>query len=162
MFAEDTGLYFYSAWLQADAAIFAIVFIFFIYKLQSIENNISSSLSIIYSQGSKEYIITAFNIIKTTDDRSGQIKESTRPYFKEILENLVEALDFKDKVPIIFKPIFIILPMVLMVSSILLLSSNELHSCGTYIEMSGFGTLLIIQAFSIYYMLNIIRKLIYN
>lgn len=42
MYSDTTGLYFYSAWLQANAAIFAIVGIFAIYKLQTLTNKIDN------------------------------------------------------------------------------------------------------------------------
>jgi len=56
-FSKNSGLYFFSSLLQADAAIFAIVGIFVIYKLQSVQSKIDSIRNYLLGQ-----------IGKTTDE----------------------------------------------------------------------------------------------
>ncbi len=54
MVSEQTSLYFFSAWLQADAAMFAIVGLFAVYKLQSLEGALDEFVG-----GSKRFKLTA-------------------------------------------------------------------------------------------------------
>jgi len=51
MISEQNGLYFFSAWLQANAALFAIVGIFTVYKLQSLEGTITSAKALLQHMG---------------------------------------------------------------------------------------------------------------
>ena len=162
MFAQDTGLYFYSAWLQADAAIFALVFIFFIYKLQSIENTITNIMSVIHSGESEPMNSEALNIIKGKDAPSDYIDENRVQKWKDILESLGEPRDAKNKIYRLFKPILVILPIILLLISILLLFSSVLHCQGALVEGCVFGLFLFIQLILIVKMVNIIRDMLIN
>ncbi len=78
----STFHYFFSAWLQADAALFAIVGIFVVYKLQSLETVIQSARSTLFNLTGVHYlkieefensnesvrlkIITAFETVQVT------------------------------------------------------------------------------------------------
>ena len=160
MFAEDTGLYFYSAWLQADAAIFALVFIFFIYKLQSIENTITNIMSVIQSGKSKSMSSEALNIINGKDTPLDYIDKKRVQYWKDILESLGEPRDAKNKIYRLFKPILVMLPVVLTITSIFLILSKVLHSQAIFIEMIGFGILLVVQISLITKMIKIIGEML--
>lgn len=162
MFAQDTGLYFYSAWLQADAAIFALVFIFIIYKLQSIENTINSISAMIHNDRGRSVTIAFLDTMKDSNARARFIEQMPNQSWRDLLTSLGNAYDDKMKIPLLYEPTFKMLPIVLLLSSILLLLSNFLHTHGTLIEMGGFGVLLTVQIYLITKMINIIRNLMFN
>lgn len=160
MFTQDTGLYFYSAWLQADAAIFALVFIFIIYKLQSIENTFNSISAMIHNDRGRGITLDYLNTMKDKNARARFIEQLPNQAWRDLLENLGKAYDDKMRIPMLYKPTFKMLPLVLLLSSILLLLSNVLHSYGAFVEIGGFGLLLTVQIYLITKMTNIISNLL--
>ena len=97
MLSEQTSLYFFSAWLQADAALFAIVGIFGIYKLQSLENTINSAMATFpFLSGIREEEVTAFA------GKDGDGKKEMIEHFKEIkpvYRNLYFWMKATEKIP---------------------------------------------------------------
>ena len=95
--SEQTSLYFFSAWLQADAALFAIVGIFGIYKLQSLENTINSAMATFpFLSGIREEEVTAFA------GKDGDGKKEMIEHFKEIkpvYRNLYFWMKATEKIP---------------------------------------------------------------
>ncbi|MCH7928830.1 MAG: hypothetical protein IID03_12755 [Candidatus Dadabacteria bacterium] len=160
MFAEDTGLYFYSAWLQADAAIFALVFIFIIYKLQSIENTYNSISAMIHNDKGKSLTLDFLDTMKNKNARVRFIEQMPNQSWRDLLESLGKAYDDKLEIPKLYKPLFKMLPLVLLLSSILLLLSNVLHNQGVLIELTGFSLLLLVQISLISKMIKIISDML--
>ena len=162
MFSQDTGLYFYSAWLQADAAIFALIFIFIVYKLQSIENTIHSITAMIHNDRNRSVNISFLDIMKDPDARARSIENTPNESWRNLLESLGKASDDKSKIYALIKPTFWILPIVLFLTSILLLLSNVLHNNDSLAEFVGFGVLLAFQLYLIFKMTKIIRNLMFD
>jgi hypothetical protein len=81
MISEQNGLYFFSAWLQANAALFAIVGIFTVYKLQSLENTITSAKALLQHMGGIADVDIANYAYKDSDGKEKMLESFIKSPF---------------------------------------------------------------------------------
>lgn len=168
MFSEYTGLYFYSALIQSNAALFAVVGIFVIYKLQSLENMIDTmptKLSYVFSGVVLHPKITEFavggkvirqNIISTYEATDNSTARNAVILFKRWMY-LIEAIrptKKKIKLPMLLMGIGIVL------NSILIVLSEPIHNCLGYLEIVIFAAIIIYQSVIIYTIYRTIKGLV--
>jgi|GEM_PF-2409295 len=105
----STFHYFFSAWLQADAALFAIVGIFVVYKLQSLETVIQSARSTLFNLTGVHYLkIEEFEnsnesvrlkIITAFENSTGDYDKSIARQFRLMLFSMDRSGEIKDLLP---------------------------------------------------------------
>jgi len=157
-FSENTGLYFFSALIQANAAIFSIIGVFYIFRLQSIQSAISDIFNALYNENIniREYAEQFKN--KNSDDKKLfvnklSVEDPISNYYKNWLEYELEQNDIKDKIknPLITTVILIVLQI------IFLIISNGIHSSGIWFESISY---LLIGLFQIYVLVIVVNSII--
>ena len=163
LFSENTGLYFYSALVQSNAALFSILAIFIIFRLQYISSSIMSIRSELMgvnpmvadraraffehdSEGRKHFIES---IITNIDH-----------YIKQLYINADKHLDEREKIKEMYLRPMILLLLIIMFQVILLLLASGIHSIGAIHEASVFGFVIIVQIFALILILKNIKKMI--
>ncbi len=150
LFSENTGLYFYSTLVQANAAIFSILSIFFIFRLQYVNSRITSI---------RQELISINNPIANRARLFFQMDLSRRQDFidkfsgaieiKELYQNahhfLLNKQSLKSRLVIPASS----LSLVVIIQSILLLLASAIHGAGYILEASFFLFTLITQIWSL-------------
>lgn len=161
-FSDSTGLYYYSAWLQTNAALFAIVFIIAVYKLQSLQNYISEIKSGII-QGSTNYIdgelMRMFFDPKTRDKA---IESEKDEYWKNELIVMKNSIEKRKDIRVRVKPLFILLPISLILNGALIIISSYLHKLGFWFELVPLFVILIFQIFLVIKLTIVTRNIFYR
>ena len=130
-FTESTSLYIYSAFLQANAAIIAILGLFIIYKIQSLQSSIDiikSEMMRNQSLESHPKVIADFDtaLINKKEEIYKDLEKQKSfylPYFKIWLDNSIGISNLKNLItnPTIF------LTTVIIIDGICLLICSNLH-----------------------------------
>jgi len=161
-FTENTGYYFFSSLLQANAAIFSIFGVFFIYRLQTLNSSISEIFnSLIMTAGSsigREEAQKFKNL--TLEDKEKNLikyKDSNHVWSHEFInwynyEKKIEIIK-----PLIKKPTIILITLIIFQAAFVLLSS-DIHSIGLILEITTF----IINLFCEAYILIILGQTIFQ
>jgi len=158
-----TGLYFYSALLQADAAILAIIGLFVTFKLQTIQliiNNLRERITaLLYSEENPRERIRMLGIIKNFDESSLREKSEFAERHKQeqagSLSYLIDEIPYNEKMEILKKGFiapsyFIAILISLCIVGIILAST--IHSLSCLLEVTTFcfvGFLHILMFFSV-------------
>lgn len=157
-FSEYTGLYFFSTLIQANAAIFSIVGVFYIFRLQSIQSAIANIFNALYNEDPNiRRMAQEFNI-KIIEDKKSYVESISgndyiSNYYKNWLNYELDLNDIKIKIK---QPLVTI--MVLIIFQILfLLITNGLHTLGFLYEMIAF---IIVTLFQIYVLINVVSSII--
>lgn len=162
IFSDSTGLYFYSAWLQANAAMFAIVFIFAVYKLQSLQNAISNiKTGIVYNapfQINGEMMRMFFDPL-TRDEAINSVEDK---YWVNELEVMSNSIKSRKKIRKLVKPIFILLPISLIANGMMITISSNLHNMGYYFEAVPLFAILIFQIYLVIKLTIVTKKIFYR
>ena len=158
-FTENTGYYFYSSLLQANAAIISIFGVFFIYKVQSLQSSISEIFNSICSINSiaMDYArkFKLMNLDQKKDKMKDYNNENTgSKFYRQWYENEVSLVKIKEK---IVKP-SILLTTAIILQSIFLLLSNDIHLQGGIYEVISFLLTIIYES----YVLILLSKTIYE
>ena len=161
-FTGNTGLYFYSALLQANAAIFSIVGVFYIFRLQSINSAISEFFFLLTSQGSaiREEAIKFRNA--STTDKEAKVKKLSM--FKDgitfeysrwlILEK--ELLQLRKK----YIPPITNLTFLIVFEIFFLLLSETIHNIGGCTEYLSYSIVSVFQIYILITMMFSIKETI--
>jgi hypothetical protein len=146
-FSTSTSLYFFSAFLQANAAILSIVGLFIIFKIQSLQSLI-------------DIIEFANSDLKEKQKKYAKISydKYTMKKLSEWIEKENRIIDIKDmiKIPTILLSIGII------TSGIGLIFSNFLHNSSFQYEASVLYSFLLYEIFTLYFVIKIIFKISYT
>ena len=136
-FSDSSSLYLYSALLQANAAIIALIGVFFIYKFQALQNDIDSIRSFMLKEDGmrgqyiRYHLFYKLNLYlkkkKLIEQKSDLFFDNYNEWF--IKELQVAQLKLKLKSPILF------LAYVLISNAILLFFSTYLHNNFIVIEI---------------------------
>ncbi|MFA5804799.1 MAG: hypothetical protein WC879_09140 [Melioribacteraceae bacterium] len=158
-FTENTGYYFYSSLLQANAAIISIFGVFFIYKVQSLQSLISDIFNS-YCQISSSAMDYALKFkAMDLEQKKERLKanNSDNPvskFYKQWYEAEVNLVKIKEK---IIKP-SILLSTAIILQSIFLLLSNDIHLQGSGYEFISFLLTILYES----YVLILLSKTIYE
>ncbi len=158
-FSYSTGLYFFSALVQANASILAIVGVFMIFKIQSIQssidmikNKLSKSIGPI-AVNKLEDLLNKYNM-KEFDDKAKNILETpTCNYWKE-KHNTIKNIKESIKTPTI------LLIFGTGICALFLMLANFIHSLGFHIESQILLSVLIFEFISLYTVYDAIKKAI--
>ena len=162
-FSENTGLYFYSAFIQANAAIFSIVGVFFVFRFQSIKSSISENRNLFNNAGEEvKKFAQSFEEL-SNEGKEIEVKRMQGNYaltnaYRKWLQLEKELTSVKSK---IIKPLIFIV-ILLMIESLFLLLSNGIHKLGFADESLLFGFILIFQSYVLSTVIYSIRKVIDN
>lgn len=162
IFSDSTGLYFYSAWLQANAAMFAIVFIFAVYKSQSLQNNISYINNLIVSSSPMYIDGEIMRMYFNPKTRQEAIDSVEDEYWKNKLIVMRHSLDDVENIRTWVKPLFILLPISLILNGALITISSYLHNLGFYFELVPILVILIFQIFLVIKLTSVTRNIFYR
>lgn len=157
LFSENTGLYFYSTIVQANAAIFSILAIFYIFRRQYIDDRISSI---------REELTRINNAIATKTREYFYLSSEKRKEFIKSNKGALDILDLYKNADYFLDskyalnsrmklPLFLLIS-VIIIQSILLLLASGVHSAEYLVELSFFIFTLIIE---IWALLIIIKKI---
>jgi hypothetical protein len=141
LFTEYSAYYFFSAWLQADAALISIIVIFVIFRLQTLNSRINDLKMALFNMPNRIFPadITKFERYSPLEREEFINKKSEDRYTSEIAKIFkywdltLEKVDYikKDmKLPILF------LAIVLGFCGLALFMSNYIHSIGFWWECS--------------------------
>jgi len=135
-FSENTGLYLFSALLQANAAIIAIVGVFGIFKIQNLQSKIEYiKQGLLHPEGFTRMTGMTPIAINEFDNSTLQkkeeiLKESSKhnPQWSDLLKSWINT----EKVILSFKPIItkstIYLGLGIIINALCLILSNVIHS----------------------------------
>ncbi len=137
-FSEYTALYFFSALLQANAAIIAIVGVFFIFRIQTYQSSINSIKNYLFTDKFKNFqktIIDFYNFdrISQKEYLNKEIGKTSDLYypFKESINIFDKMNRIKNSIQ---KPT-ILLSIGILINALGLLFSNFLHNFAFLIEL---------------------------
>ncbi len=157
LFADFSSAYFFSACLQANASIIALIGVFWIFRIQSINSNIDSiKIALSMERGItsdlklEPDIITIFEL-KDTDERKNYIEkqvenESAKSLLKSWLEKDVNKTDIMNSI----KTPIIIIAIGLVIDAVCLVFSNFIHSLCIMVELSIISVALLYQILIIF------------
>jgi hypothetical protein len=155
---ENTGLYFYSSLLQANAAILAIVGVFFIFRIQSLQSAVEGNyltllMSCVNDLERKFYHSFRNHSLeeKIIDVENGNYNED---YHKRIMQACIENIKNLEatKDSILFPSV--ILAIAILLNSFGILLSNYLHLKGSQIEIKIFSIVLLFQIYCLFIVLK--------
>lgn len=133
-FSEYTALYFFSALLQANAAILAIAGVFFIFRIQTYQSSIDFLKNYLMNSGTLigPYSVIEFNNL-TQEVRKKRIEENEEKKYYELgviyhLENWIEKHDEILKVKSAIKPPTILLAIGIIINGLGLFFANFIHN----------------------------------
>lgn len=152
-FSENTGLYFYSALLQANAAILSIVGVFFIFRIQQLKSEIDSIkdyVSFRFQNDARKYY-HEFNLANL--EEKNEIIERYKkknyiesdPYHK-LPDWYTRELELKKIIGSIKAPT-IILAFSILMNTVFLLFAENFHKSSYSIEFSAFLFTLLLEIF---------------
>ena len=155
-FSNNTGLYLYSALLQANAAILSLIGIYFIFKIQSLKSEIEAIKNYVFhnsgSSAAKTYYFD-FDLVSILDkkqiiDKLIETKQIEKdPYHKFSLWLSKET----DIVLIIMSVKFpsLILAISIMIDAIFLVFAYQIHLQKYPYEILSFASILLLQLFTL-------------
>ena len=162
IFSESTGLYFYSSWLQANAAMFAIVFIFAVYKLQSLQNGRSDINNEIMMRGTYAIIDETRRMFIDPLTRQDAIDLVQDDYWKNKLIEWRELIIDEENIRNWVKPIFKLLLFSLVANGVMITVSSNLHKLGFYFEAIPIFVVLIFQIILVFRLTFISKRIFYG
>lgn len=158
VFTDFTGLYLFSALIQANAAIFSIIGVFYIFRLQSIQSSISNIFNALYNEniGIRQHA-EEFNH-KDIDGKRAYSEKLTgddpiSKNYRDWLEYELEKNDLRDKIR---NPLFTIVILII-IQIVFLIISNGIHSLGNWFEIISY---LLIGLFQIYVLIIVVNSII--
>lgn len=168
MFNENTGLYLFSALLQANAAILAIAGVFGIFKIQSINSKIDFLKNVLHyphgrhmSTGLSPKDINSFEK-KTHEEKVKQMSETKDDTIKIMLSDWVKY----EKQIMTLNPIIInsskYLGFGIIINAIGIIFSNLIHNMNICFESIIFLIVLVFHGFIISQTAGSIKKLMYG
>lgn len=156
-FNENTGFYFYSALIQANAAIISIFGIFYIFKIQTIQNTIGEYYSFLSSMGAAiPQNALNFRVI-SLQEKQNKINEfaaddSVGKMYKKIFE--YEKF-IKESKTLVQEPLLILI-FATSTQIILLISSHNIHLLGWWQELLCF---VIVSALEIFILCELYKRI---
>lgn len=165
LFSDFSGAYFFSACLQANASIIALIGVFWIFKIQSINSNIEIiKVSLSMERGISTNIevdpaiITIFET-KTSNEQKEYIEKNIKDdSVKSLLESWMKNDIIKSEIMKSIKTPTIIISIGLFVDALFLAFSNLIHSFCTTIELIIISVALIYQFLIIYKVVENVLK----
>ncbi|MCI0691130.1 hypothetical protein L0337_03880 [candidate division KSB1 bacterium] len=160
-FSDSTGLYFYSALVQANAAILSIVGVFTIFKIQSIQSSIDLVKNILVAEGGRR--ITIDNLVEF-DQMSLENKKSAiqnGKYSKAILplfNNWATQIEKINKIKLSIKLPTRLLVVGIVGDSIGVLAANLVHENGVRIESCVLCLFLLLEIYIVIFVVDGIFK----
>lgn len=158
-FSEYTALYFFSALLQANAAIIAIVGVFFIFRIQTYQSSINSIKNYLFTDKFKNLQKTIidfynFDIISQKEYFNKEIGETSDLYhpFKES----INIFDKIDRIKYSIKKPTILLAIGILINSLGLFFANFIHNLGFIIEFKVLLIFLIYEIVIIFFVIKAI------
>jgi len=160
-FLNGTGLYFYNSLLQANAAILAIVGVFFIFRIQSLQATIEGNYTTMLMTCVNDYERKYYNNFrnhsleeKILDVEKGDYNEEYHKYIMQACINNIKILQ-ATKYSIIYPSVILIVAV--LVNAVGVLFSNYLHMQGSQIEIKIF---LINTLFQIYCLTIVLKGIL--
>ena len=158
IFSNYTGSYLFSALIQANAAIFSIIGVFYIFRLQSIQSAISNIFNALYNenisirQKAEEFNHKNIDEKKTYAERLSGDNPISKNY-RDWLEYELEKNDLRDKIR---NPLFTIVILIIL-QIIFLIISNGIHSLGNWFETISY---ILIGLYQIYVLVVVVHSII--
>jgi len=156
-FNENTGFYFYSALIQANAAIISIFGIFYIFKIQTIQNTIGEYYSFLTSMGStlRDFALD-FRVMSFQEKQEKISKIPAENSAGKMYMKIVDReKDIKESKTLVQKPLLILI-FATSTQSILLISSHNIHLLGWWQELLCF---VIVSALEIFILCELYKRI---
>lgn len=129
-FSDSSSLYIYSAFLQANAAIFAVLGVFIVYRMQSHKSSIDIIKSAMYSdRGSHSHpsTIAEFEALKVPEKKRKFSTMNPSDYYYKLYETWIYHLDRNNELKKYITLPTIILTVGMILDATFLLFSSNLH-----------------------------------
>jgi hypothetical protein len=157
-FSENTGLYLFSALIQANAAIFSIVGVFYIFRLQSIQYTITNIFNALYNENINIRQVAEDFKIKNIDDKKVYVGKMTgndhiSNYYRNWLEYELEQNEIKNKI----KNPLIAITLLIVLQIFFLIISHGIHLLGVLFEIISFA---LIGLFQIYILIIVVYSIL--
>lgn len=163
LFSDNTGLYFYSALLQANAAILSIVGVFYIFRIQSNQNSIDSLKSpLLADQGKFSWPKTIMDF-ESLSIKKRKIEIEERKHPEQILPQLTRWTNLEEQIITIKSSIAFptcLLSLGIIFYAVGILSANKVHK---FVDNSEFQILygsFLFELFTIYIVVKAILRAI--
>ena len=156
MFSESTSLYFFSAWLQANAAILALVGVFIVFKIQALGSAIDSVSGPLYSNLSRINITPRLvdDFAKASLENKGKMLNKFDVLVEPTLQRWISLeKQLKDSKPLVRIPT-ILLAVGIGIDASLLIVASSIHNSGNILEAL---ILITICIFHIFVMVRVVR-----
>jgi len=129
-FTDSTSLYIYSAFLQANAAIFAVFGVFIVYSMQSHKSSIDIIKSTMYSdrgEHSQPTTIAEFESLSTAEKKQKFSVMDTKGYYYKLYETWIHHLDRNNELKKYITLPTIILTIGMILDALFLLFCSNFH-----------------------------------
>jgi hypothetical protein len=144
-------LYLFSSFIQADAAIFAIIGVFIVYRLQSLENDFDKSLRILIDwtkRHGRTNDSLMLELAETRQEFEKTLKTLDTPPFKALVKTLEDLPLAMSKIRQSIKLPLVLFICHILLNSLLLASSDSIGGLWVYCELgisiAFFGVLLVL------------------
>ncbi len=141
---------------------FAIVFIFAVYKLQSLQNvisNIKNELILGSEMSIDGELMRMFN---NPDTREKAIESVEDEYWKNEFKIMSHSIEKGKNIRIWVRPLFILLPISLIFNGVMITISSFLHNLGFYFELVPLLVMLIFQIFLVIKLTSVTKNIFYR
>lgn len=154
-FSDSTGLYFYSALVQANAAILSIVGVFIIFRLQSLQSSIDRAVRALLSDTrttpSPVIEFEKMNLEeKKTFVERGKIEPPIKPLFREWATNEEKISKIRSSIKLPTR----LLAFGIVGDSIGLLGANLIHENGVRIESCVLWLFLLLEVYIVIFVVD--------
>jgi hypothetical protein len=132
-FTENTTLYFYSALLQSNAAIIALVGLYRIFKIQSLQSRIQTIITSLIAAGAHG-LVREFEIANDEDRKKYIEDRKSKDYYRSLSSWMILLTQIKELRTGIILPT-VLLTIALISDVIFLLFSSALHIYSPMLEL---------------------------
>lgn len=163
LFSDNTGLYFYSALLQANAAILSIVGVFYIFRIQSNQNSIDILKNLLLSDKGRFTWPESIIEFESLSIKKRKIETEERKYPKQILPQLTKWTNLEEqiitiKASIAFPTCLLSLGIIVYAAGIL--SANKVHKLVDNLEFQILYGSFLFELFTIHIVVKAILRAI--
>ena len=147
-FSESTGLYFFSATLQANAALLSVFAIFVIFRIQQLESTISA-ISTLLLNDRGTHLIVVKDALRFLEAHMEERKKLANSYVRDLqilAKKWIQAKEQADSVARSLRAPTIFLAVLMAVDLFGMLFASAIHATGTGFEAAVLGILAVLNS----------------
>ena len=160
LFSDNTALYFYSALLQANAAILSIVGVFVIFKVQSLKSSIDIVKSALMNYKSFVTQPMVINFANVSIEEKRKIASGADGYIKPQYDDWIQKEIELSTTKSLIKVPTILLVVAIMLEALGLTTATFFHLCYPKIEFLLLCSNLIYEAFVLIFVVKGVFKIV--